>query len=111
MADPAEGVLPVDTVATLLTNALVDGGIVGIDESIEQPILNRALTQANWLLAQWARKRFMCYRLAEYSIVSTGALTYTVGNNQNININPRPDRLEYAFLRFLNQPQGSTLFP
>lgn len=102
MADPAEPALPVDNVGQLLTNALQDAGVLGIDETIEPPILNRAFRQANWLLAQWARKRWLVYRLAEYSFVSTGANTYSVGSGQTININPRPDRVEYAFLRFLN---------
>ena len=109
MADPSEGVLPVDNVGQLLTNALTDAGIVGIDEAVEQPILDRAFRQANWLLAQWARKRWLVYRLAEYSFVSTGALTYNVGRGQTVDINPRPDRIEYAFLRFLNNPQGNNL--
>lgn len=110
MAVPAEGVLPVDTVGDLLTNSLQDAGIVGLDESIEPIMLTRAFRQANWLLAQWARKRWLCYRIQDYSVVATGALTYSVGLKCDININPRPDRLEYAFLRFLNQPYGSTLF-
>lgn len=106
MAVPAEGAIPVDNVTQLLTNALQDAGIVGIDESIEQPMLTRALMQANWLLAQWARKRWLVYRIQDYSFVCNGSLTYPVGNIGagvvGININPRPDRLEYAFLRFLN---------
>lgn len=109
MAEPSEPALPVDTVADLLTNALTDAGVVGIDEAVEQPILNRAFKQANWLLAQWARKRWLVYRLAEYSFVTTGALTYSVGKGATVDINPRPDRLEYAFLRFINSPQGNTL--
>ena len=109
MAVPIEPALPVDTVGDLLTNALQDGGIVGIDESIETPILTRAFRQANWLLAQWARKRWLCYRIQDYSVVSTGAQSYTVGLGASININPRPDRIEYAFLRFLNQPGGASL--
>ena len=59
MAAPAEGSIQVDNVTQLLTNALIDSGVVGIDEAVEQPILNRAFTQANWLLAQWARKRWL----------------------------------------------------
>lgn len=110
MAEPAEGALPLDTVSDLVTNALQDGGIVGIDESIETPMLTRAFRQANWLLADWARHRYLCYRIVDYSVVSTGAQTYSVGLKADININPRPDRLEYAFLRFLNQPNGNTLF-
>ena len=111
---PAEGPIPVDSVIGLLTNALVDAGIIGIDEDIEQPILNRAFTQANWLLAQWARKRWLVYRIQDYSFISNGSKTYPVGNiglnTVGININPRPDRLEYAFLRFLNQSPPSGLF-
>lgn len=99
---PAETALPIKSVQQLLTNALVDAGVVGIDEAIEQPILNRAFYQANWLLATWARKRWLCYREVDYSFVATGAQSYTVGAGQTININPRPDRLEWAFLRFLN---------
>lgn len=114
MANPAEGVLPVDTVTDLMTNALQDAGVIGIDESIETSILTRAFRQANWLLAEWAAHRFLCYRIADYSFVSNGSLNYPVGNLGagvvGININPRPDRLEYAFLRFVNQPGGGTLF-
>lgn len=109
---PSESGIKVDNVQQLLTNMLVDAGIVGIDEEIEQPILNRAFTQINWLLAQWARKRYLCYRIQDYSFVSTGANTYSVGAGpaNAININPRPDRMEYAFLRFLNQQPTGGLF-
>ena len=107
---PEEGILPIDSVQDVITNSLVDAGVVSIDEAIEQPILNRAFRQANWLIAQWNRKRNLVYYIQDYSFVSTGALNYTVGLNQTININPRPDRIEYAFLRFLNQSPPSGLF-
>ena len=107
---PAEaGNIPVDNYGILLQNALVDAGVVGIDEAIEPEYLNRAARQCNWLLAQWARKRWLTYRIQDYSFVSTGAQTYNVGLKGDININPRPDRLEYAFLRFLNNPPGGNL--
>jgi hypothetical protein len=102
MPPPAEGAIPVDNVGQLLTNALQDGGIVGIDEDIEPAVLTRAFRQINWLIAQWARKRWLVYSLTDLAVISTGALTYNVGAGQPFNINPRPDRLEYAFLRFLN---------
>lgn len=108
---PAEaGNIPLDQVGDLLTNALVDGGIVGIDEAVEAAILNRAFRQANWLLAQWARKRWMIYRIQDYAVTANGNQTYNVGLNADININPRPDRLEYAFVRFLNTG-GPAQFP
>lgn len=106
---PQEPALPIDNCQQLLENALVDAGIIGIDDDFEQPILNRAFTQANWLLAQWARKRWLVYYIQDYSFVSTGAKTYAVGLGQTININPRPDRLEYAFLRFVQTSNPGNL--
>lgn len=111
MAAPAEGAIPVDNYGQLITNALQDAGIVGIDEDIEPAYLTRAFRQCNWLLAQWARKRWLTYRIQDYSFISNGSLNYPVGAigaaTVGININPRPDRIEYAFLRFVNQsPPG-----
>jgi hypothetical protein len=108
---PAEGVVPVDNVGQLLQNALEDGGIVGVDEDIENIVLNKAFRHANWLLAQWARKRWLVYSITDYAFVSTGAQTYSVGRGQTIDINPRPDRLEYAFLRFINSGGQPAQFP
>ncbi len=110
MAVPIEPALPVDNVSTLLENALVDSGVVGLDESIEQGVLTRAFRQANWLLAQWARKRWLTYRIQDYAVVSNGNTTYNIGLNGDININPRPDRLEYAFVRFLQVTNPGSLF-
>jgi hypothetical protein len=107
---PAEGRMPVNNCGQLLQNALEDGGIIGVDEDIEQIILNKAFRHANWLLAEWARKRWLVYSITDYSVVTTGAQTYGVGTGQPININPRPDRLEYAFLRFLT-PNSPPQFP
>src|ERR1700685_2796195 len=105
MAAPAEaGNIPVDNYGALITNALIDAGIVGVDEAIEPAILNRAFTQCNWILAQMARKRWLTYRIQDYSVVANGNQTYSVGLNGDININPRPDQIEYAFMRFLNPP-------
>src|ERR1700689_5337262 len=96
---PAQQLPAPYVVSALLTQALMIGGIVGIDESIEQPILNLAFNVANDMIAQWQHERYMVYRLEDYGFASTGVETYTVGVGQNYNINPRPDRLEFAFLR------------
>lgn len=105
LGGPSEPVLAVDNVGQLIQNALEDGGIIGVDETPEQIIINKAFRHANWLLAQWARKRWLVYSLTEYAIISTGQNIYNVGLNQPVNINPRPDRLEYAYLRFLNSSE------
>lgn len=106
---PNEPALPVPTAQDIITNALIDAGIVGIDEAVEQPVLNRAFTQANWLLTQWQRNRYLIYHLVTYGIPSTGKQTYSVGLKGDVNINPRPDRLESAFLRLTNSTAPGNL--
>ena len=105
---PNEPALEVPTVEDILYAALLKAGIVGYDETIDRVILNQALLDANDLLAQWQRNRYLVYRLVNYSFISTGAQTYSVGAGQTVNISPRPDRLESAFVRLTNNaPPGS----
>jgi len=100
MANAPAQQLPLPTnVGALLTDALVTAGVVGLDESIEPAVINKAFTIANRMIAQWQHERYMVFRLEDVGFLSTGAQTYTVGAGQNYNINPRPDRLEFAFLR------------
>ncbi len=101
-AAPALQVPAPYVVSDLLTECLVIAGVVGLDESVEPRQLTLALNLANDLIAQWQHERYMVYQLVDQGFVSTGANSYTVGAGQNFNINPRPDRLEYAFLRQLS---------
>lgn len=101
--------LVIPTAQTIISTALRKAGVVGIDESIEQPILNDALDDANDFLAQINHQRSLVYHLVDHAFVSTGVDTYTVGAGQNFNIDPRPDRLEYAFLRQLIPAQSQQI--
>lgn len=99
---PAQQLPQATVVSDLLIDALTTSGVEGLDESVEPVTLNKAFRIANRMISQWQHERYMVYRLDEMGFVSTGAQTYTVGAGQNFNINPRPDRLEYAFLRQLS---------
>jgi len=99
---PAQQLPPPTKVQDLLIDALITAGVIGIDESVDEPILNKAFTIANRMIAQWQHERYMVFQLVDYGFASTGAQFYTVGAGQNFNINPRPDRLEFAFLRQLS---------
>lgn len=110
---PAQQLPAPQVVSVMLAQALLIAGVVGVDEAIEDPILNTAFDLANDLIAQWQHERYMVYQLVDYGFTSTGALSYTVGSGLNFNINPRPDRLEFAFLRQLSgngtpPPTGGT---
>lgn len=99
---PAQQLPAPQVVSVMLAQALLIAGVIGIDEDVEDPMLNLAYDLANDLIAQWQHERYMVYQLVDYGFTSTGALTYTVGVGQNFDINPRPDRLEFAFLRQLS---------
>lgn len=100
---PAQQLPAPEIVSVLLTDALVTAGVVGLDESVEPEVINKAFRTANRMISQWQHERYMVYQLVDYGFQSTGAASYTVGAGQNFDINPRPDRLEFAFLR---QPSG-----
>lgn len=97
---------PPITVEQLLTDALIIGQVVGFEEDIEPALLNLSFRQANRIIARWQRRRYLVYQLIDYAFVSTGAQSYTVGAGQNFNINPRPERLEFAFLRQIETSGG-----
>ena len=91
------------TVQDLLTLALIDSGVLGVGQIAQAEHLQNALTRANYMLAQWNRKRWLIYNLTDVSVVTTGAESYTIGTGQQFNT-PRPDRLEDGcFLRQLAQ--------
>lgn len=94
------------TVADFLTLALTDAGILGQGQIAAATDINNAFTRANWLLAQWNRKRWLVFHLLDLPLTTTGAVSYTIGPGQQFNT-PRPDRLEDGnFLRQLNTSGG-----
>lgn len=99
---------PPSTVGILLGDALVTAGVWGLDEAPDELEFNKALRIANRMIAQWQHRRYLVFQLVDYGVVSTGSAYYSVGQGQPFNINPRPDRVEAAFLR---QVSGSGVPP
>ncbi len=85
----------------LLLLALKKSGALGVGQNAQAEDINDAFNEANYLLAQWNRKRWMIYDLVDTAITSTGAQSYTVGSGGNFNI-LRADRLEFSYFRLLN---------
>lgn len=86
------------TVADLIALALTDAGIVGLGQTASAEDTNNAFKRLNWMVSQWARKRWLVYHLIDVVKTSTGATSYTVGTGGDFNTT-RPDRLESAFAR------------
>ena len=61
---------------------------------------SKGLQRLNWMLSQWNRKRWLCYRIRPLQANATGAEEYSVGPGEVFNsIGPRPARIYYAFMR------------
>lgn len=84
----------------IINQALKTSGVLGIGQTASAEDTNDAFLLLNFMLSQWNRKRYLIWNLIDASIVSTGAISYTVGPGADINI-PRPDRLEASFFRQL----------
>lgn len=81
--------------------ALKQAGIVGLGQTAASEDTNNAFTILNQMIAQWARKRWLVYRLITASWAATGAASFTVGPSGTVTtdtsgatISVRPDRLE-----------------
>jgi len=112
--------------------ALKDSGAIGVGQVPLAEDLSDAQARLQWMLQQWERQRWLVYHLVTKGIVSTGALTYSLGplgdidtggarqfnqqfgeqfgnapGFQQVPISARPARIESAFLRqlqFSNNP-------
>lgn len=89
------------TVGDIVTLALKKSGALGVGQSALAEDTTDAFNEANYLLAQWNRKRWIVYHLIDTAKTSTGAQSYTVAPGGDFSI-VRPDRLEFGYFRLLN---------
>src|SRR5208337_994298 len=110
------------TVHDICRAALKECGAIGVGQTPLAEDITDAQTRLQWMLQQWERKRWLVYHLVDFSIVSTGQVSYSIGPGGNIDTNSggnqfnnqfnsqfgpagtvsvRPDKIESAFLRQL----------
>lgn len=100
------------TVLDIITLALKDCGALGVGQTAMPEDANDAFTKLNWMIGQWNRKRWLIYNLTDKQITSTGAQFYTIGpSGADITVTERPDKLESAFFRQLNNPSNAIDYP
>lgn len=133
MAGPSLVVPGKTTIGDLLNSSLEEAGVIGTGQQAGASEMNVAWSRCQWMLQQWERKRWLVYHLVTYGVTSTGARSYTVGPNGDINtdvagspwnaqfnsqfgagvasppVSARPDRIESAFLRQITQSQPNQI--
>lgn len=96
------------TALDIVKQALKKAGILGVGQTPLAEDTNDAFYDLNDMIAQWTRKRWLMWHLLDIPLVSTGAMSYTVGIGGDFNT-PRPDRLEAAFFRQIQQGQPNEI--
>ena len=88
--------MAVTTAADIVRLALKDAGVLGVGQTAQAEDTNDVFDTLNMMLAEWNQHRWTLFHLLDLSVVSTGAVSYTIGPGGNIDTgsNERPDRLE-----------------
>ena len=96
------------TVNDIVIAALRKSGIVGLGQTPNGSDMLDAQDDLADMWAQWNSKTWLVWdKVQIVGPTSTGQITpYTVGPGGQYNVTPRPDRVEAAFVRILNVPNG-----
>lgn len=87
----------------VIYDALRRSGITGRGITPSSTDTSDALADLNDMLGQWRTQRYMVWDLLSTGFVGDGRVTpYTVGPGGEYNMTPRPNRIQSAFLRQLN---------
>ena len=95
------------TIGDLVNAALKLATVVGVGQTASADDANDAWSLCQMMLEGWQRRRWLVFALTTYSKTSTGAISYTLGPGGDFDTGAtsfRPDKIESAFLRQVNQP-------
>lgn len=98
--------MAINTPNDIIKFALKVAGITGTGVTPKPEDVNDMFNDLNMMLAVWNRERFMEFNELDIGITATGQTSYTIGPNGDFNT-PRPDQLQSAYLRILNDPNPS----
>jgi hypothetical protein len=101
--------MAITTTGDLIGLALRSVGVTGVGQSPTAADANDCLAYLTMTVAQWQRKRWLVWDLADTAIVSTGASSYTVGPTGTFPM-ARPDKVEAAFARLIPSASISGTF-
>jgi hypothetical protein len=90
----------INTAGDLIAFCLRMSGVNGVGQTPIAMDSNDGLQVLSNIVAQWQRRRWLVWALADASIISSGAQSYTIGTGGDFNV-PRPDRIDSAFARLL----------
>jgi hypothetical protein len=90
----------------ICTSALLKARVTGVGNPPDAEQTARSFSLLNDMLALWSSQRWLTFHLLDFGIVATGQQSYSIGPAGDINVTARPDRIESAYIRILNQGGG-----
>lgn len=104
--------LDLDTCGDLVAFCLRQAGVTGVGQTPIAEDFRDSMITLRSMIAQFQRRRWLVPTLQNVMITSTGALSYTIGTDTSDFPIGRPDKIDSAYGRFLNQTGPNTLdFP
>lgn len=100
------------TIGDLVNAGLKLATVVGVGQTPAAEDTNDCWGLCQMMLEGWQRRRWLVYALSTYSLVSTGAQSYSLGPGGAFDTGAtsfRPDKIEFAFLRQLTQSQPNQI--
>jgi len=94
--------MPIRTCIDFINAALLTSSVVGVGQTPLAEDANTAFDLLLEIVDQWNNERFMCWKLSEQIIPSTGAQTYPLTDC--------PARLDSAYARLLTGQQMATVY-
>ena len=85
----------------IVTTALKKSGILGSGQTASASDQNDALADLNDMLAQARTSRFMVWNELDVGFTANGNTTFSVGPGGDYNVTPRPNRIQAAYVRQL----------
>lgn len=105
--------MTIKTPLDIINTALIRSGVLGDGTTASASQVNRAFDQLNGIISLWNRKRWLKWAEIDVGVVSTGAVSYTIGDGGDFDT-PRPERLQAAYVRLWpivnNQPYDRPLY-
>lgn len=87
------------TFGDIVLAGLRNSGIVGLGQTASSEDMNQGCSTLNDMIAQWQQRRYLVYRLVEYSVPCNGSESYQIGPGGDISVAQRPAAINAAFAR------------
>lgn len=86
-----------ETALTLITDALLEIGVLAEDETPDDGMKNHALRRLKYMLRQWSANNIRLYYTKQDTLTLTGATSYTIGSGGDCNT-VRPTSIRGAYI-------------